>query len=164
MKKTKNKNIIKQILTIFLITIISLFLFSFSLLKSSNNILSNLKQTLIQKVSAEDDEDEKDDSEEKDDAPKLTTTTQETVTTVENPTPVVKTVRVPTGAYAIDTDGDKLVDAIDPDPKIPQQMYFTDSDGDSIPDVFDQYPGQNDFQFVDDTDSNNNGIWDSLEN
>jgi len=164
MKKTKNKNITKYIQSLSLITILFLLLFSFSLFKSSNNLLSNLKQNLIKKVSAEDSEDEKDDSEEKDDAPKLTTTTQETATTVENPTPVVKTVRVPTGAYAIDTDGDKLVDAIDPDPKVPQQMYFTDSDGDSIPDAFDQYPGQNDFQFVDDTDSNNNGIWDSLEN
>lgn len=104
------------------------------------------------KVFAEEEE-EDDDREEEDDEDYI----QETQTIVEAP------ILIPVGLYAIDTDGDGLVDALDPDIKVPQQKYFTDTDKDGIADIFDTYADENDFSFIDDSDSNNNGIWDSLE-
>lgn len=66
--------------------------------------------------------------------------------------------------YNIDTDGDGLVDAIDPDPNVKQTLFFTDSDSDGVADAFDVYPGEDDFTYTNDTDVNGNGIVDSMEN
>jgi hypothetical protein len=65
--------------------------------------------------------------------------------------------------YDIDTDGDKLVDAIDPDPRIPQTEFFTDDDNDKVANAFDKYKGEDDLKYIDFEDKNNNGIMDSLE-
>jgi hypothetical protein len=65
--------------------------------------------------------------------------------------------------FLIDTDGDRLVDAIDPEPTRDNREYFTDTDDDGVPDAFDQYHDEDDFSYHDDTDSNGNGILDSYE-
>lgn len=76
--------------------------------------------------------------------------------------PVTK--QVPADGYDKDTDGDGIVDALDPHPTIPEQEFFTDSDGDGVPDAYDQYPGHDDFySFPDNADANLDGILDTYE-
>lgn len=65
--------------------------------------------------------------------------------------------------FTIDTDGDKLVDAIDPHPTISELKFFTDTDNDTVADAYDVYTGEDDFKYVLFTDDNHNGILDSLE-
>lgn len=79
--------------------------------------------------------------------------------------PVTKTVVVTEEEYRIDSDGDLLVDAIDPNPLVKQDEYFTDTDGDGVPNVFDRHHDEDDFSYFDDaeTDVNINGIFDSYE-
>jgi FtsZ-interacting cell division protein ZipA len=68
-------------------------------------------------------------------------------------------------AYTLDTDGDALVDAIDPDPSIAQQEYFTDTDGDGMPNALDLHHDEDDFAYFEfEIDENGNGILDSYEN
>jgi hypothetical protein len=62
-----------------------------------------------------------------------------------------------------DTDGDYLVDGIDPEPTRDNREYFTDTDGDGVPNAFDQYHDEDDFSYHDDTDLDGNGILDSYE-
>lgn len=77
---------------------------------------------------------------------------------------VSKVVTVTPPEYRTDTDGDGLVDAIDPDPNRHQRDYFTDTDGDSVSDAFDRHPGEDDFAYVEgDADVNGNGIIDTYE-
>jgi len=79
--------------------------------------------------------------------------------------PVTTQVIVTEEAYAKDTDGDGLVDAIDPDPLVSQKEYFTDDDNDGVPNALDEYPGDDDFSYYQfESDDNNNGILDSYEN
>lgn len=78
--------------------------------------------------------------------------------------PVIETIVVTEKAYDTDTDGDKLVDALDPDPSVPQSEYFTDDDGDGVPNAIDSYPNEDDFSYYEfETDDNHNGILDSYE-
>lgn len=78
--------------------------------------------------------------------------------------PVTKTIVVTEEAYSKDTDGDILVDAIDPDPLVPQNEYFTDIDGDGIPNALDRHHDEDDFTYFEvETDTNNNGLLDSYE-
>lgn len=65
--------------------------------------------------------------------------------------------------FLVDTDGDLLVDAIDPEPNVDQREYFTDTDDDGVPNAFDQYHNEDDFSYHEDTDTNNDGILDSYE-
>jgi hypothetical protein len=78
--------------------------------------------------------------------------------------PVSHTSIVTDEEYLKDTDGDGLVDAIDPDPSVDQRKYFTDSDDDGVPDILDQHPDEDDFLYYEsEADENNNGILDSYE-
>lgn len=82
------------------------------------------------------------------------------------PQAVTRQVAVVQAGYDVDTDGDGLVDAIDPDPLVPQDQYFTDTDGDGVPDALDQYPGQDDFLMASqqsNVDANGNGVLDTYE-
>lgn len=78
--------------------------------------------------------------------------------------PVTVTIYVTEAAYAKDTDGDELVDALDPDPLVLQNEYFTDTDGDGVPNAIDRHHDEDDFAYYEfETDDNNNGILDSYE-
>lgn len=111
----------------------------------------------------EDDEDEDEDEEEeetKSSKPK----TIKVIKQVVEYKPVTETVVVTEEAYAKDTDGDLLVDALDPDPRIAQSEYFTDTDDDGVPNAIDHYPDEDDFAYYEmETDDNGNGILDSYE-
>ena len=110
----------------------------------------------------EDDED--DYKETKTSKPKTITKTIDVVKNVVEYKPVTETVIILDEAYQKDTDGDQLVDAIDPDPLLKQSEYFTDIDGDGVPNALDQHHDEDDFAYYDfETDENNNGIIDSYE-
>lgn len=113
----------------------------------------------------EDDADERGNDSEpatKESAPK--TKTIKVIKEVVEYRPVTETIMVTEEAYAKDTDGDVLVDAIDPDPLVPQSEYFTDIDADGIPNALDRHHDEDDFAYYDfETDTNGNGIFDSYE-
>ncbi len=113
----------------------------------------------------EEDEDENEDDEEHTETKKSSKPkTIKVVKEVVEYKPVTETVIVTEEAYAKDTDDDKLVDAIDPDPTIPQKEYFTDTDNDGVPNALDQHHDEDDFAYYEfETDDNQNGILDSYE-
>jgi hypothetical protein len=119
-------------------------------------------------------EDEDEDEEDEDDREDETNTQKETKTSkpktiqvikeVVEYKPVTETIVVTEEAYTKDTDGDLLVDALDPDPRIAQSEYFTDIDGDGVPNAIDRYHDEDDFAYYEmETDDNENGILDSYE-
>jgi|GEM_PF-1431420 len=112
---------------------------------------------------SEEDEDKEDESEDDEDSSEYEQQSEEVVMyeSLELPAPIYKKVVDP--GYDADTDGDGLVDAIDPNPLIHQKDFYTDSDGDSVPDALDTHQGDDDFSFVEFTDTNSNGINDLLE-
>ncbi len=110
-------------------------------------------------VYAEDDE--RDGREEEDDDNKESDDYYQDVQTVGEP--IVRYVTVVDPGFDRDTDGDLLVDALDPDPTIKQQEFFTDDDGDSVPNALDKHKGEDDLVYISFEDTNNNGILDSLE-
>jgi len=127
---------------------------------------------LVPPVFAE--EEEEDEYEEEDDGENTPTsetsqkststkTKTEIIETVEY-RPVQRTVVVTEPAFATDTDGDKLVDGLDPNPLVPETEYFTDIDGDGVPNAFDQHHDSDDFVYLDDAeDANRNGLIDEYE-
>lgn len=129
-----------------------------------------ISQTLFGYPALADDYEEEDEESEDDDRPTTpsdasTSNKQETV--LENVVeyrPVTKTVIITEPGYDIDSDGDLLVDAIDPDPEKHQREYFTDTDGDAVPDAYDRHHDEDDFAYFDDElDANHNGLLDSFE-
>ncbi len=153
--------------------------FGYFVLSGSDGFL-RLHTSVIPMASAEDDEeeyeaeeeDEDDDDDDRDSDSSdgsgskgsVVKTKQVTQEVVEYK-PVTKTVTVTDEAYKIDSDGDLLVDALDPSPFIKQSEYFTDIDGDSIPNALDKHHDEDDFAYFDgyETDTNDNGILDSYE-
>ncbi len=111
----------------------------------------------------EDEEDEKDDDDyvEEDTLEEITELKKQIEELIEASKPVFVT-QIDAG-YDVDTDGDGLVDALDPNPTVHQKLYFTDTDNDSIPDFLDKFPNKDDLTQVEDTDKNSNGIIDSYE-
>ena len=163
---------IKKVATIIFILFLCLFI-SFKLSYNTKSVFSNQ----ITKVFAEDDEGEEDDKdedederdeEEDEDENYSKNNAQETeyyyqTVTVPAPKPVIKYVYVTDPGYDRDTDGDKIVDALDPNPKINEVDLFTDDDKDSVPNAYDKYPNEDDFLYIEFTDNNNNGIIDDIE-
>ncbi len=94
---------------------------------------------------------------------KKSSSTKSVIQTVTKTIVTYETKLVNDPEFLTDTDGDGLVDAIDPEPQYDQRKYFTDSDSDGVPDAFDQHPGEDDFAYHDDEDMNLNGILDSYE-
>ncbi len=130
------------------------------------------KPALLMTASADDDEYEGNDDEHEtsssgstaSSSTKPKTKTIQVIKEVIEYKPVTKTIVVTEAAYAKDTDGDGLVDAIDPSPLVPQSEYFTDTDGDGIPNALDKHHDEDDFAYYEfETDENNNGILDSYE-
>lgn len=77
--------------------------------------------------------------------------------------PQVTYVWVVDAGYDVDSDGDELVDALDPHPDVDERLLFTDSDGDTVPDAHDLWPDEDDYLYIEDFDENHNGVLDSHE-
>jgi len=162
----------KKLLLLTLIAFLGLFI-TIKMVYKNTNLLAN---SSISKVFAEDDDEEEDESEDEDeeddededDDEERNNNSQEEYTyetvTVPAEKPIVKYVPVVALEYRTDTDGDGLVDAIDPNPTISEYKLFTDDDLDSVANAWDKYPGEDDFSYIDYLDANNNGITDDLEN
>lgn len=140
----------------------------------ATKIKNLLVHNTISKVYAEDDEDEKEDEkdededeDEKDDDNNEEESYYETVTVpspkVTTQQPQIRYIYVTDVGYDRDTDGDKIVDALDPNPTISEYDLFTDDDNDGIPNAHDKYKDEDDFLYADFIDANNNGILDELE-
>lgn len=171
--------------TLLRIFIIALFLFSYSTLRF--NLLDFVKPTVIfaeddedEDEDHEDEEDEEDDhdddddryKEEDDDEQKIEYIIEEVVPnkttlgpaqTTTTTKPVIRYITIVDPGFDVDTDGDKLVDALDPNPTIPEQDFFTDDDDDGVPNISDEHPGEDDYLYLTFEDENFNGILDSLE-
>lgn len=77
---------------------------------------------------------------------------------------VQRTVVVLDEKFKIDTDGDRLVDGLDPNPLVPEWEYFLDDDDDGVPNALDRYPNDDDFLTFDNAeDRNGDGVVDSFE-
>lgn len=113
----------------------------------------------------EDDEDEDEDEREDEDEDEDEEEKKEVVEVMRYEVrQVVRTVAVLAPEYEKDTDGDLLVDGIDPDPKVHQREYFTDTDGDGIPNIFDRHHDEDDFSYYDgEEDADADGLLDSYE-
>ena len=161
---------IKRLLYLLLI-LFSIFLLNLFVFKNMNNISFPSQQIFAEDDEKEDEEEEKkeegkEDEEDEDGYEEITIETiTEEVDTPENiiGTPITKTVNLIEQGYNIDTDGDKLVDALDPDPAVPQWEYYTDDDGDTVPNVKDKHKDEDDLLYFDFSDENNNGIIDLFE-
>ncbi len=119
---------------------------------------------------AEDDEDEEDEERDDDDGDKKSTSstkksssTKTIMQTVTKQVTTYETRLMNDPEFLIDTDGDLLVDALDPEPNYDQREYFTDMDSDGVPNAFDKHHDEDDFSYYDDDDTNKNGILDSYE-
>ena len=122
-------------------------------------------------LAGEDDEDEDEENEEDDDTGnsatspgvKRSSSATTIMQTVTKQVTVYETRLMNDPEFLVDTDGDLLVDAIDPEPNFDQREYFTDTDGDGVPNAFDKHHDEDDFAYHDDDDADKNGILDSYE-
>ncbi len=170
---------------IFSFRLLFLFLFSFALLGVVGSMLwypeaRNVSTVLFPGVVfAEDDEDEEDEEDEEDDEDEeeeededeededededgdTKKSYQESVITTYRL--VEKTVTTLDEKFKLDTDGDLLVDGLDPHPTVPESAYFSDDDEDAVPNAVDAYPGKDDFFIFDDeADRDEDGLIDSF--
>lgn len=138
------------------------------------NSVFSLAQAREDEDEEDDDEDEDEDEDEEHTSTQTTSTstkssassTKQTTTTKEviEYQPVTETIIVIDPLYQQDSDGDGLVDGLDPDPATDQRLYFTDDDGDGMPNIWDRYPGEDDFAYLnEETDTNQNGLIDAYE-
>lgn len=110
----------------------------------------------------DDDEDEDEDEEDEDDDEDRETSkpVEKIVTTYQQ---VQRTIVMLDEKFKIDTDGDRLVDGLDPDPAVSQLEYFMDDDEDAVPNALDKFPGADDFFTFDDSeDQDSDGILDTF--
>lgn len=110
----------------------------------------------------EEDEEEEDGDDEDDASDSRLASSKETVLTTYRL--VEKTVTVLDEKFRTDTDGDLLVDGLDPHPTVPEKEYFTDDDEDAVPNALDAHPGEDDFFIFEDTDDQDgNDILDAFQ-
>ncbi len=148
------------------LTVTSLLLVTFLVFQNPFDTFQTSPSNLYPTAYAreEEDEEEREDEEDTDKKKTKQTKTIEVIKEVIEYKPVVETVTVLEESYKMDTDGDTLVDALDPDPLIDQHEYFTDTDNDGVPNALDQFHDEDDFSYYEfETDDNNNGIIDSYE-
>lgn len=108
----------------------------------------------------EDEEDEEDEDDEEDEEEKESKPVEKIVTTYQQ---VQRTIVMLDEKFKIDTDGDRLVDGLDPDPLVSQLAYFMDEDEDAVPDALDRFPGADDFfAFEDSEDQDGDGVLDAF--
>lgn len=125
--------------------------------------------SLVASADDDDDDDEDEDEEDEDDeddkssGAKKSSSKKTILQTVTKQVVTYETKLMNDPEFLTDSDGDLLVDAIDPEPERDQREYFTDTDGDGVPNAFDQHHDEDDFAYYDDTDENKNGILDSYE-
>lgn len=115
----------------------------------------------------DDEEDEGDKEDEENSENKSSVKSSRTLTTKESVITtyrlVEKTVTFLDEKFKIDTDGDLLVDGLDPHPTIPEPAFFTDDDEDAVPNALDKYPDEDDFfLFQDEDDQDKDGILDAF--
>lgn len=112
----------------------------------------------------DDDEDEDDEDDDEDEEEEDREERKETISVTRYEVrQVSRVVTVLAPEYGRDTDGDLLVDGIDPNPLVHQKEYFTDTDGDGVPNVFDRFSGEDDFAYFEEDDADRNGILDTYE-
>ncbi|MCW1888674.1 MAG: hypothetical protein KIH67_003930, partial [Candidatus Moranbacteria bacterium] len=119
-----------------------LFLFLWHIqfpLTSSQKNFSSFMTAIADEEEEEEDEDEEDEEDEEYEKSKPSTKTIDVIQNITEYKPVTETVVTLDDSYQKDTDGDQLVDAIDPNPLIKQSEYFTDTDGDGVPNALDQH-------------------------
>ncbi len=149
----------KKLIAFFLILIILLIAVTFKI----NSNLIKPDQDISKVALAEDDDDDDDEDEEKNEGKEKSKEEKSNSKPIIEIMPVYKTIITYDPGYGQDTDGDKLVDAIDPNPTVIESEFFTDDDKDGVPNAFDEHKGEDDFKYKVDSDSNNNGVLDSYE-
>lgn len=108
----------------------------------------------------EDEEDDEDEDDGEDEGREVSKPVEKIVTTYQQ---VQRTIVMLDEKFKIDTDGDRLVDGLDPDPTVSQLEYFMDDDEDAVPNALDKFPGADDFFTFDDSeDQDSDGILDAF--
>lgn len=108
----------------------------------------------------DDEDDDEDDEDEDEDEERESKPVEKIVTTYQQ---VQRTIVMLDEKFKIDTDGDRLVDGLDPDPLVSQLDYFMDDDEDAVPNALDRFPGVDDFfAFEDSDDQDGDGILDAF--
>ncbi len=158
-----------SVLVLFLVSSVAILSPSFVTTRTTLFSLSWLTANADRDEDEDEEEEEEDEDDEDEDEEEYQETTSKpkkikVIQQVIEYKPVTETVVVTEEAYAKDSDGDLLVDALDPDPLIAQSEYFTDIDDDGVPNAIDRYHDEDDFAYYEmETDTDNNGILDSYE-
>ncbi len=158
-----------SVLVLFLVGSVAILSPSFVTTRTTLFSLSWLTANADRDEDEDEEEEEEDEDDEDEDEEEYQETTSKpkkikVIQQVIEYKPVTETVVVTEEAYAKDSDGDLLVDALDPDPLIAQSEYFTDIDDDGVPNAIDRYHDEDDFAYYEmETDTDNNGILDSYE-
>lgn len=156
-----------SILTLFLVSSVAILSPSFVTTRTTLFSLSWLTANADEDEDEEEEDEDEDDEDEDEEEYQETTSKPKKIKVIQQVVeykPVTETVVVTEEAYAKDSDGDLLVDALDPDPLIAQSEYFTDIDDDGVPNAIDRYHDEDDFAYYEmETDADNNGILDSYE-
>ena len=122
--------------------------------------VSDVQNTFSGRVALADDEDDDDEDDDDSDTSRSARPKETVITTYRL---VERTVTLLDEKFRVDTDGDLLVDGLDPHPDTPESAYFTDDDEDAVPNALDAYPGEDDFLvFGDEEDQDKDGILDSF--
>ena len=153
-----------SIISIFFLA--GIYIANFSML-TNFFVMNQAPSFVLTAFAGKEDEDDEEDDEDEDDRPssstKKSSSTKAILQTVTKQVVTYETRLVNDPEFLTDTDGDFLVDAIDPEPTVDQREYFTDTDGDGVPNAFDQHHDEDDFAYHDEEDGDKNGILDAYE-